>query len=109
MTYALGRRMMVCLFLVFSAYHLKAADDKKNQDHVLSITWENDSFSNSGDQGYTQGLKLSYLGKDLPAGHTSDRLSRITAVGFALQVQKLGMALGQNIYTPSDISREDLV
>jgi len=109
MTYRALRFIVVCLCIFLATTRIKTQAGAQNQDQVLSITWENDSFSSSGDRGYTQGLKLSYLGRDLPAGRTADRLSRITAVGFELQVQKLGLALGQNIYTPSDLSREELI
>lgn len=107
MTYS---RITLFVALCLASLAIAAAEPpQKSQDQVLSLTWENDSFSNSGDRGYTQGIKLSYLGKDLPAGPLADRLSRILAFGAKLQVQKLGLALGQNIYTPSDLSRTDAI
>ncbi|MEO6245933.1 MAG: lipid A deacylase LpxR family protein [Opitutaceae bacterium] len=73
---------------------------------VVTVYVENDSFTGT-DQHYTNGLKISWLSAELTAwGHTGWRQSLLDHLPFVprLEGQKdVGMAFGQNIYTPRDI------
>lgn len=71
---------------------------------VFSIAAENDSFSSGGDRNYTSGIKLAYLSpaEGVPgwlrgAGDFTRPISR-SAPDF------WGIAIGQSIFTPEDIS-----
>lgn len=80
-----------------------------DQGPVFTILEENDLVVDT-DRHYTQGVKLTYLHADnrLPAwlAKFSDRIG---AVGFAVQVNKLGTQIGQSIYTPGDLSAPGLL
>lgn len=75
----------------------------------FSIYSENDKYFAGTDQAYTNGLKFSYLSADLasftdasvpaPIRRLSRALGRLVPPG---RPYKLGLSLGQNIYTPVD-------
>lgn len=64
---------------------------------ALSFHLENDVFAGT-DRYYTHGMKLTWIFPDRTA-NLKDPLSR----------QAVALSLGQNIYTPYDIEREDLI
>jgi len=77
---------------------------------------ENDTFSGT-DRHYTNALRLTWLSSDLTEYDEDTRLPRwglpllrklplINRPGFQRNV---GLSLGQNMYTPEDISRRDLI
>ncbi|HEY0946467.1 MAG TPA: lipid A deacylase LpxR family protein [Opitutaceae bacterium] len=76
----------------------------------VSLYTENDKYFAGTDQHYTNGFKLSFLSTDL-AGFTSDPVPKpVQTVARLLgslvppgRAYKLGLSLGQNIYTPEDI------
>ena len=72
---------------------------------VFTIYMENDVFTGT-DQHYTNGLKFSWLSADLVDwGQTGWRKSLVELLPFVNRrdgQKNLGLALGQNIYTPSD-------
>lgn len=75
----------------------------------LTVYSENDKYFAGTDQAYTNGLKISYLSGDLssltgddapaPARWLARGLGRIVPEGRGY---KVGLSLGQNIYTPVD-------
>ncbi len=81
------------------------------ESHRGSLTFysENDKYFAGTDQAYTNGLKISYLTGDLssltgedspaPARWLARRLGRIVPDGSGY---KVGLSLGQNLYTPVD-------
>ncbi len=73
---------------------------------VVTVYVENDSFTGT-DQHYTNGLKFSWLSPELTQwGQSGWRKTCFEMLPFVnrLEGQKdLGLALGQNIYTPRDI------
>jgi hypothetical protein len=75
---------------------------------VFTLYFENDYFGGQ-DRHYTNGVKFSWLSADLSEwGQTGWRQSVLEALPFVNRpgAQKnFGVALGQNIYTPQDISR----
>ena len=75
----------------------------------VSFYTENDKYFAGTDRNYTNGFKLSFLSTDLqsltadPVPPALQRLAR--AIGGLVppgRDYKLGLALGQNIYTPAD-------
>ncbi|MDB6124656.1 MAG: hypothetical protein JWQ71_3649 [Pedosphaera sp.] len=75
-----------------------------DQGPVFSVIEENDLIVRT-DRHYTQGIKLSYLSADNDVPRCVARFSdKIYALGFDVQATRFGIEIGQNIYTPSDIS-----
>ena len=83
---------------------------------TFSLYFENDLFADT-DQGYTNGIKLSWISPDLTGYAESGKLPDwslpfvrwlpfINKPGFQRNV---ALCMGQNMYTPEDISREDLI
>ncbi len=112
------RAIMVVLFcstLLFSPVSsAQTGPSKKYQ--TFFIYFENDIFGET-DKHYTNALKLTWLSSDLTEYDEDTRLPRwglpllrhlplINRPGFQRNV---GLSLGQNIYTPEDISRSDLI
>jgi hypothetical protein len=81
-----------------------AAAQSTNQGPVLTILEENDLVVHT-DRHYTQGIKLAYFHKDnfLPLG-AKTVYEWLPEWGFTKQVGKFGYEVGQNMYTPADIS-----
>ncbi len=85
-------------------------------DRTFVVYWENDIFARA-DRYYTNGAKLVYISgeieKDGPAnGSTSWFVNAIDAVPVHEtedSVKNFALSLGQKIYTPDDIEKEDLV
>ncbi len=73
---------------------------------VFTMYVENDAFTGT-DQHYTNGLKLSWLSADLADwGQTGWRKNVLEALPFINRPdgqKNIGLAFGQNIYTPRDI------
>ncbi|WP_439134671.1 lipid A deacylase LpxR family protein [Pseudomaricurvus sp.] len=81
-----------------------AADSKG----TFSLSWENDLFTTSNDDNYTNGLQLSYVSDT----YMPDWLAATSALlPFADSSDDLRMtvSLGQKIYTPRDLSRTDVI
>jgi hypothetical protein len=85
---------------------------------TMNVHFENDLFSGT-DRNYTNGVKVSLISPDLvsfvESGKLPDwsleyvyRLPFINDPDPALR-RKLEFSLGQNMYTPADISRSDLI
>ncbi len=74
---------------------------------TFTVYFENDVFANT-DRHYTNGVKLSWLSADLTNwGQTGWRQAFIDILPFVNRPEgqkNLGVALGQNIYTPQNIS-----
>ena len=97
--------------------NLPSAQNGANEKYqTLFFYLENDVF-NGTDRHYTNALKLTWLSPDLTEYDEDTRLPRwglpilrklplINRPGFQRNV---GLSLGQNIYTPEDISRSDLI
>jgi hypothetical protein len=93
---------------VLTAFVVSAAEPAFDHGPVLAIIEENDLFVKT-DRHYTQGLKLSYFHSDgclpLCSRWISDSLPQIA---FENKVSRVGYSLGQNIYTPADITNRFL-
>ena len=103
---------LTLLSCTFSA----AQTDPAEKHQTLFLYFENDIF-NGTDQHYTNALRLTWVSQDLTEYDEDTRLPRwglplirklplINRPGFQ---RNIGLSLGQNIYTPEDISRRDLI
>jgi hypothetical protein len=92
------------------------AAEAKEKSGTFSFYFENDLFADT-DQGYTNGTKLSWVSPDLTGYAQSDNLPewalpyirRLPFINEPGLQRNIALCMGQNIYTPEDISREDLI
>jgi lipid A 3-O-deacylase len=83
-----------------------------DQSHYFNVQFENDLFGSGEDSHYTHGARLSYLtGEKLT--HFEDKLKSTVLAPipkfFIPKTRRISFILGQNIFTPADISRSDLI
>jgi lipid A 3-O-deacylase len=106
---------VVCITLLL--YSVSKAQAEQTEKHNnFFIYFENDFFGGT-DKHYTNAFRLTWLSPDLTEYDEDKRLPRwglplirklplINRPGFQRNV---GLSLGQNIYTPEDLSRRGLV
>ena len=83
---------------------------------TFSAYFENDLFSHT-DQHYTNGTKLSWISPDLTSYAESDKLPdwslplihRLPFINEPGLQRNIALSIGQNMYTPKDTSRQDLI
>lgn len=104
--------------LTASIDHARAQTPTDDGDGIFSIQVENDVFASGADRHYTNGLRLSYLTKAKPCDPDKDKpcisgfLKDLTSFIPAFrdgEEHRIAYSLGQNMYTPSDISVEELM
>jgi hypothetical protein len=98
-------RIIQFLFLViFFVPTAKFFGQDTNQGPVFTLIEENDLVVDT-DRHYTQGIKLSYLHSENHVPHWLETFSdKLPAVGFTILANRIGTQVGQNIYTPANIS-----
>lgn len=114
------RKIMIVFLFIPSPFFLcpfsSAQNTSAEKYQTFFIYFENDVF-NGTDRHYTNALKLTWLSKDLTELDEDTRLPRwglpllrklpmVNRPGFQ---RNIGLSLGQNIYTPKDILRRDLI
>lgn len=108
---------LLSLFCLAAVAHSQAADEGE-LPWTLNVYFENDLFSGT-DSNYTNGVKISLISPDLvtfvDSGKLPDwsleyiyKLPFINDPDPALR-HRVEFSLGQNMYTPADISRSDLI
>lgn len=95
----------IAALLLTSALLIARAEEDKS---TLSFTIENDSFFGT-DRYYTHGFRLQYMHKpnDVP-DWISTFLNNTPTLGMDVTRRRVGFALGQELYTPANISRRTL-
>lgn len=86
---------------VYSAFEVE-------QQNFLSITTENDLFGNGTDQHYTNGIKFTYLTPRAPNNFVLKAAQYVPFFTTANSTVRGVFTLGQNLYTPVDISIAEL-
>lgn len=109
--------LLLGLFCLVPATPSLAAE-KPKEPWTVNIYFENDLFTGT-DSDYTNGVKISLISPDLDTFVESGKLPEwsleyIYLLPFVndpdpVLKRKVEFSLGQNIYTPSDISRRDLI
>jgi hypothetical protein len=108
---------VILLILLFPVLALAEKPIKPQDSSTLILYFENDIFSGT-DKQYTNAVKLSWLSKDLQkTGDDQKGLpnwSRWIAdksIGLKRKnvFHNFALSLGQNIYTPQNISEKDLI
>ena len=96
---------------------LKAAaqSEKVNNRGIISLNFENDIFALI-DRYYTNGVRLTWVSADLTASRADSQLprwlnslSKMSPFVRPGSRNRISIFLGQNIYTPYDIERNDLI
>jgi len=112
-------RAMACavaLIMMGAVVSLAQAGEPKKPDRTelgtLSIKFENDLFAGT-DRHYTNGLRISWLS---PEGGTAyeplqqvESVLQTVAQKYDRDKTRFGWAVGQDIFTPEDRSRTDLI
>jgi lipid A 3-O-deacylase len=104
------KRLLVTLLLLTAAVRGGvAAEATFDHGPVFTVLEENDLFVKT-DRHYTQGIKLSYLHSDnfLPLG-SRILYDSLPHLGLKPEVGRFGYSIGQNIYTPADITNRMLL
>jgi hypothetical protein len=90
--------------LPVSAQERVAEDDKG----IFNLIFENDIFAGT-DRGYTNGVRAAWLSpeKNMPdwINETASYLPLLSEEGN----KRIGVAIGQSMFAPSDLSRRDLI
>ena len=113
---------MIMKYIIFSilltiaaVFGVESAEGKEKLG-TLSFYFENDFFGDT-DRYYTNGIKLSWISPDLTSYAQSGKLPE-----WALPIvhwlpfindqglqRNIGLSMGQNIYTPRETERKDLI
>jgi hypothetical protein len=81
----------------------RAPGAENRRGGVLTIIEENDLVVKT-DRHYTQGLRLTLLLQERFPRWADDWFSRVPLLGMSQPVNRFGVALGQNLYTPLDLN-----
>lgn len=102
----------ILLFFSLSA----AQTDQTDKYHTFFIYYENDIVGGT-DRHYTNAFRITWLSPDLTEYDEDTRLPRwgvplirnLPLINRPGCQRNIGLSIGQNIYTPEDISRKDLI
>jgi len=119
-TAATGRRLKITLTILRYALFLmltvaiaapEAADQPpagNSKAGFFSIQLENDLWGSGTDRHYTHGTRILYMPKSEAPQWVKDWLRRVPFFGQQKETF-LEFSLGQNLFTPDDIEREQLI
>ena len=79
------------------------ADDKKN--NFFTVVIENDLFGKGTDQNYTSGVRATYFDVNANFPDVAHKIAELTPTFSINQTSSVFYSLGQNLYTPDDISQ----
>jgi lipid A 3-O-deacylase len=80
----------------------------KDGKAIISVVVENDIFAHT-DQNYTNGLRLSWLSSEEATPQWVQSASNNLFPFIGNGRKRIGISLGQSIYTPEDLKRRDLI
>ncbi len=112
-----GLSVLTLFFFLIFFPCLSTAQTGSNKKHQTFFFYlENDLFGGT-DKYYTNALRLTWLSPDLTEYDEDTRLPRwglpllrkLPLIHRPGLQRNIGFSLGQNIYTPEDISRKDLI
>jgi hypothetical protein len=110
--------LVAVLGLFLLALPAAAASEAARQADTLTLYLENDLFGfDNKDRYYTHGTKLSWVSRDLTGYREMEGLppwlhrfmERLPLVNDPEEQRSVSLALGQNIYTPENKTRADLI
>ena len=108
--------IILLVFMGITTFYGTQSANAGEKSGTFSFYFENDLFADT-DQGYTNGVKLSWVSPDLTGYAQSDKLPewtlpyirRLPFINEPGLQRNIALCMGQNIYTPENISREDLI
>ncbi len=96
------------LLLAFAAHASDPSFKTEDDKGILTLVYENDIFA-STDRGYTNGVRAGWLSSEASAPlwvkWSADHFLPLAPDGD----KRLSASLGQSMFTPSDLSRRDLI
>jgi len=110
-----------CLFwllvqLVFAASPVFAEDPALNEETekygIVNLQLENDLWGRGTDRHYTHGTRISFLTKAHPTEFSGDVKNWVEdhiPDYFLPDTGRIGFILGQNLFTPENIRKEELI
>lgn len=117
LTSLVTRYFVVVLVIVGMFYPGEiSAAEKAEDSSTFNFRFENDLFTHT-DRNYTNGVKLSWISPDLTSYAENEDLPqwshriirRLPYINEPGQIRNVSFSIGQNMYTPSDISRTDFM
>lgn len=98
-------------------WQVHAEDDDARRSHTVTLYIENDVLGDKEDRYYTHGTKLSWVSPDLSDYRDNPFIpiwsyplvEKLPFVNRPGDQRSVSLSFGQNIYTPADIERKDLV
>ena len=108
-------KIIVCLSIFILSQTALAQDEPDSFFDTFTIYWENDTFLGT-DRDYTNGLKLSWSTPFLPGpaashlpGWSHAVINHLPFVNNPERQRAVSLSVGQDIYTPQDTERSDLI
>jgi hypothetical protein len=109
---------VILILICFLPQPSLAGHEKSSRSDTLTLYLENDAFAlGNNDRYYTHGMKISWISRDL--SHYRDIVNapswmhqfieRIPVINDPERRRTVSVSLGQNIYTPADQRRSDLI
>lgn len=88
----------------------KISDRVKDADdhNYLSFSIENDAIGGGKDENYTSGVRLTYFDVNTPVPPVIDKLADMVPTFDLNETTSTFFTIGQNLFTPSDISVREL-
>ena len=90
----------------------KEAPEGLDPNQYFNVQFENDLFGSGEDSHYTHGSRISYLTSE-KLTHFEDKLKSTVLAPIPKflipKSRRISFILGQNIFTPEDITRSDLI
>jgi len=109
------RDLFILFYLLIFPLSSEAGMQIPEHFNTYTIYIENDSFANT-DRDYTNGIKLTWSTPyqfDLKKFHLPEWsypiINRLPFVNDSTKYRAVSFSIGQNIYTPEDITRRDLI
>lgn len=109
---------LVLLLTLFLPQKSFAGDQEARKSDTLTLYMENDAFGfDNNDRYYTHGTKISWISQDLSNYRDTalvpswmhPLIERMPLVNDPEDQRSVSLSLGQNIYTPGDKERSDLI
>ena len=78
--------------------------ESNSNDKFITFSFENDSIGSGADQNYTNGVRLSYFDVNSPFPDFAHKIADLVPTFSINETSSVFYSVGQNLYTPKDIS-----
>jgi lipid A 3-O-deacylase len=75
---------------------------------IVTVIVENDSLGGGTDKNYSSGVRINYTNTDVKFPKIAHRIDKLIPTFDINRTSSIYYSFGQNLYTPSDISRSSL-